>query len=113
MENKRSLYKQIAQYIKEQIINEDYKITQPLPSLRYLSNHFNVNIRTVQNAYNLLERQGYIRIIQGKGGFINDSRSTDIYSRKKEIILELKEVVHESFYLGIKKQELLSLLDRT
>ncbi|AWG44311.1 hypothetical protein BEH_26360 (plasmid) [Priestia filamentosa] len=112
MKEKMLLYEQIAQYIKEEIINEKYRIDQPLPSLRYLSHHLNVNIGTVQNAYNLLERQGYVQAIQGKGIFINNTEGKDTYPRKKEIILELKEAVHESLYLGIKKHELLSLLDK-
>jgi GntR family transcriptional regulator len=68
---KKPIYEQIANYIKQSIIDQRYKENQPLPSLRSLADYLGVNIHTVQNAYNQLEQQGYIYTLKGQGKYID------------------------------------------
>ena len=88
---KKSLYIQLYESIKEQIIKKVLKSNSRLPSKRALSMHLGVSIKTVENAYSQLLLEGYIisRERQGFDGVLW------IYRRFKGDILLMREVGHE------------------
>ena len=57
----KSLYIQLYEYIKENILTGNMKTGEKLPSLRELSQTLAVSITTVEGAYNQLLIEGYIR----------------------------------------------------
>lgn len=103
MKNNKSLYLQLIDKLVEEI-----KLMSPgekLLSERQLCIDLNVSRTTVRNAINFLENKGYVKRIQGKGTFVNDSTNkrenlSDYYSfteqtkrlgkTPKSIILEYK-----------------------
>ena len=54
------LYVQLCEEIKENIIKENLKEEEKLPSIRSLARELNINNITVINAYKLLEKEGYV-----------------------------------------------------
>ena len=81
--DKKYLYEQIYEIIKNKIINGEIKEDEKLPSIRNLSKDINVSINTIKKVYYKLEEEGYI-YAKDKSGF---------YCRKIDdlIILNKKE----------------------
>ena len=65
----RSLYQQIYAELRNQIFRGDIAAGELLPSYRFLSRKYQVNISTVEKAYDLLEANGYIERRHGSGCF--------------------------------------------
>lgn len=66
------IYIQIKNYIEEMISKGMLQYGERLPSTRELSKMLKVSRNTVIAAYELLQDDGYINIVKGKGTFIND-----------------------------------------
>ena len=82
---KKSLYIQLYESIKEQIIKKVLKSNSRLPSKRALSMHLGVSIKTVENAYSQLLLEGYIISRERQGFFVNeleDYRVRDVSEKK-------------------------------
>ena len=55
---------------RAQIFSGEIAAGQPLPSYRFMSRKYKVNVATVEKAYDLLEANGYIRRCQGSGCYV-------------------------------------------
>ena len=65
--DKRPMYFQIMEQIKERIRVGDWAEAQPIPSIRQLAVDLQVSVITVKRAYYELEREGVIATQHGKG----------------------------------------------
>ena len=63
------IYEQIKEQIIEQIMNDELKEDEMLPSIRSLSKDIKISLMTIKKAYDQLESDGYIVSIAGKGTF--------------------------------------------
>ena len=63
----KRLYQQIYAQLRAQIFSGEIAAGQPLPSYRFMSRKYQVNVATVEKAYDLLEANGYIRRCQVSG----------------------------------------------
>lgn len=81
-----------------------------LPSVRALASKLSVNPNTVQKAYTLLEANGIIYSVRGKGSFISDDSSANdtIKQNAKE---EFGSAVRNALQLGITKDELIEIIN--
>ncbi len=81
-----------------------------LPSVRSLAVELGINPNTVQKAYAILENDGVIVSISGKGSFISDDNSaTDaILSAARE---EFRKSAAEAKRMGLKKEDLIRILN--
>lgn len=68
----KSIYEQVMDQLKEQIMTGQMATGEKLPSVRELSKSITVNPNTVQKAYRELERQGYVYTTSGVGTFVAD-----------------------------------------
>ena len=83
---------------------------EPLPSVRSLAQELGVNPNTVQKAYRMLEHDGIIYSIPGKGSFISGDISA--ISQQKEIALEkLDKAIKEAVDCGILKEQIIKRVD--
>lgn len=64
------IYQQIRDRIVEAIARGQAKEGDPLPSTRQLAADFGINFHTVNKAYDLLRRQGVIRINRKSGAVV-------------------------------------------
>lgn len=113
LKSRRSIYEQIIDNIKEQIIAGLLQPEDKLPSVRELSRMLTVNPNTIQKAYRELERQNYLYTVSGLGCFVcpPDRRTID-RSQIEHITETLEASLKELFYLGMSAEEIRSLLDR-
>lgn len=79
---------------------------EPLPSVRALAQELGVNPNTVQKAYQMLERDGIICSIAGKGSFL--SRDVSAISQMQEIAVEkLDQAIQAAADCGIQKDKII------
>lgn len=64
------IYEQIKQSIIKQILDEELKEDELLPSIRVLAQDIKISAMTIKKAYDELEKEGYLKSIQGKGTFV-------------------------------------------
>ena len=112
LKSRRSIYEQVIDGVKEQIMTGVLPAGNRLPSVRDLSKTLTVNPNTVQKAYRELEHQGYIYTVTGLGCFVGESHSRQIDMRRvARIKEELALNVRELRYLGITADEVRASID--
>ena len=63
-------YTEIYEYIKNKILNDEYKAGEKLPSEHELTSLFDVSRNTVRRAINQLSFEGLVASVHGKGVFV-------------------------------------------
>jgi GntR family transcriptional regulator len=104
------IYEQLVDKFKELIISEVLKANEQLPSVRTLAQELTINPNTIQKAYRELERQGYIYSLKGKGSFVNGAIENANSEKLKKLKEELRKVLSEAMYLGMKKEEAVDIV---
>lgn len=65
------IYEQLVQQIKKQVVSQALMADTMLPSVRSLASELKISALTVKKAYDLLEEEGYVVTVHGKGTFVN------------------------------------------
>ena len=65
------MYEYLYELIKEDIADGKLKADEKLPSKRGLSQHLQISVKTVENAYEQLLLEGYIRSEEKRGYYVN------------------------------------------
>ena len=109
--DQRSICQQISQGIKELIICGAYEENQQLPSVRELSISLAVNPNTVQKAYGILENEGYIYSVKGKGCFVARDKDIKDESKINDLLASLESTVRELKYLNVSSEKIISIIN--
>ncbi|MBQ2938645.1 MAG: GntR family transcriptional regulator [Clostridia bacterium] len=64
------IYEQIKKSIINQIMEGELEEDELLPSIRVLAQDIKISAMTIKKAYDELEKEGYLKSIQGKGTFV-------------------------------------------
>lgn len=64
------IYEQIKKSIINQILEGQLNEDELLPSIRVLAQDIKISAMTIKKAYDELEKEGYLKSIQGKGTFV-------------------------------------------
>jgi GntR family transcriptional regulator len=105
--DKRPMYQQIMEQIKQRIAVGDWAEGQSIPSIRQLAVDLQVSVITVKRAYLELEREGVIVTQQGKGSRVaSDSGRLGARLREQELEQHLEEATRIAALLGIEPKEL-------
>ena len=110
-QSKLPLYEQITQRFQTLILRGVMKPDTQMPSVRTLAVELSINTNTIQKAYSLLEQQGYIYPVKGRGNFVSDS-SALVQQKKDSLLDEFKRLVTGGKELGIRKAEYIQVIDR-
>lgn len=110
-QSKLPLYEQITQRFQALILRGVLKPDSQMPSVRTLAVELSINPNTIQKAYSLLEQQGYIYPVKGRGNFVSDS-SVLVQQKKDSLLDEFKRLVIGGKELGIRKAEYIQVIDR-
>ena len=73
---KKPVYKYIYECIRRDIISGKIPKGERLPSKRTLAGNLGVSVITVENAYSLLEQEGFIYTLQKKGYYVSEDAVT-------------------------------------
>ncbi len=64
------IYEQIKEQIKTQIVSNELKANELLPSIRTLAKDLRCSVITTKNAYEELVKEGYVTNIPSKGFYV-------------------------------------------
>ena len=106
LKSKKSIYGQIVDGFKEEIVSGVLRPGDQLPSVRDLSARITVNPNTIQKAVRTLEEQGFIYSVVGRGSFVSDSQRAVPESQKTEIYEKIESSIDEMRYLGVSTEEI-------
>ncbi|MDR2816196.1 MAG: GntR family transcriptional regulator [Proteiniphilum sp.] len=107
LRSRKSIYAQIVDKLREEILSGVLKPDEKLPSVRELSRMLTVNPNTIQKAYRDLERRHYVYTASGLGTFVEkpEARTPDETLRAEALEL-LRRGVTELRYLGMSGDEI-------
>ena len=106
------IYEQIKNSIIEQIMNDELKEDEMIPSIRNLAQDIKISVMTIKKAYDELETEGYIISRQGKGTFVapkNTERAKD--KAQKDIEEYISKIVDISLKFDISKEEIIDIFN--
>lgn len=106
-----TIYEQLYTQIVNQILNGSLTADECLPSIRVVSRELQISVIPVKTAYEMLEKDGYIYTVQGKGCFVKHQTSLD--ERKKQIAEnKISELINLTKDLGLDYEEVLDLIKK-
>lgn len=111
-DEKSPIYAQIAQHVKMQIISNQVKSGDQLPTVREYAEEAGVNPNTMQRAFTELEREGMVYSQRTSGRFVTED--TDLIAEKRLEVaqLELQNFVDNMQKIGFSKEDIVPELDR-
>ncbi len=93
------LYLQVFNSLKNSITDGEYKDGDQLPSERALCDKFNVSRISIRKALDMLEREGIVYSVHGKGNFVRESKmNSDLHK-----ISTFAETLSQKGYSGFTK----------
>lgn len=104
------IYMQIRNQIVMGISGGELAAGEQLPTVRALALEMGINTMTVSKAYQLLKTEGYIMTDRKNGARVRMEiqKQANIPEANR---LELKRIVSEARISGVKKKEILALVD--
>lgn len=101
-QNRKPIYEQIVDRFQMLIIKGVLGPDAQMPSVRSLAAELSINPNTIQKAYSILEQQGFIYPVKGRGAFVSGDRA--LKEKKTEVFFgKLRELVKEAKEIGISR----------
>lgn len=106
------IYEQIVNIIKKAILENELKENEILPSVRNLAKDLKISFLTVKKSYDELEKQGYIKTVQGKGSYVSPKNMALVREEQiKDIENHIEEIIRISKIARVEKEEILYLFN--
>lgn len=106
------IYKQIASQYREEILSGKIEQGTFLPSIRELAQELKISVITTMKAYEMLEQEGLVTAMQGKGYFVNPRNMELVREQHLRIVeAELQKAINSAKIAGISFEELKEMLD--
>jgi GntR family transcriptional regulator len=100
LQNRKPIYEQIVERFQTLIVSGVLEPDSQMPSVRALAMELSINPNTIQKAYTVLEQEGYIYPVKGRGNFV--SGDVGLKQKKQESVFRsLEELVTKSRELQI------------
>ena len=106
------IYEQIKKNIIDQIMSDELKEDEVIPSIRNLASDIKISVMTIKKAYDELESEGYIKTIQGKGSFVAP-KNTMLAKEKAQKDIEdyISKIVDLSIKHDINKEDIIDIFN--
>ena len=109
-QSKLPLYEQIAGRFRTLILQGVLPPDSQMPSVRSLAVELSINPNTIQKAFSLLEQEGYIYPVKGRGNFV--AYTAELSQKEQASLLETaKTLMDRGRALGITKAQYLDLVN--
>lgn len=106
------IYEQIKDQIKNKIVSNELKTGELLPSIRNLAKDLRISVITTKNAYEELEKEGYVQTIPSKGTYVADKNVEII---REEQLQKVEGLIDTAVGIAkiskISKKEMENMLD--
>lgn len=110
---KEPVYLQIIRYIKQQIVTEELKPADPVPSRREMAVKIKVNPNTVQKAYKEMEDMEIINTVRNYQSTITTDKNIINNIRQDLINESLKIFIENMKAINVDKEELIEIIKDT
>lgn len=110
-QSRTPIYEQIVERFQLLILKGILEPGSQMPSVRSLAVKLSINPNTIQRAYAMLEQQGYIFPVKGRGNFISDS-SLLIQQKKTLYLSDLKRMLLGARDIGITEEDCQTLIQQ-
>lgn len=100
LQNRKPIYEQIVERFQMLIVNGVLEPDSQMPSVRSLAMELSINPNTIQKAYSLLEQEGYIYPVKGRGNFVSGNAGLKV-KKQESVFQSLKELVMKGKELDI------------
>ena len=107
----RPIYEQVKSEFRRLILSGALPRGEKLPSVRELAGSLAINPNTIQRAYELLEAEGYVSSVPGKGSFAAPHSQVDS-ARRDGLLRTFDETATELFFLGLSADALSQRLSK-
>ena len=108
----KPIYEQITEQIKNQVVSNELKTGELLPSIRTLAKDLRISVITTKNAYDELEKEGFVETVPGKGTYVANKNVELI---KEEQLAKIQDLLDTAVQLAklskISEQEVKNMLD--
>ena len=108
----KPIYEQITEQIKNKVVSNELKTGELLPSIRTLAKDLRISVITTKNAYDELEKEGFVETVPGKGTYVANKNVELI---KEEQLAKIQDLVDTAVQLAklskISEQEVKNMLD--
>ena len=108
----KPIYEQITEQIKNKIVSNELKTGELLPSIRTLTKDLRISIITTKNAYDELEKGGFVETVPGKGTYVANKNVELI---KEEQLAKIQDLLDTAVQLAklskISEQGVKNMLD--
>ena len=81
-QDRRPLYEQVTEKFRTLIYQGVLPADSRIPSVRQLAMELSINPNTIQRAYMMLEQEGLIYPVKGKGNFVADTQKIQEESKE-------------------------------
>ena len=104
------IYEQIKKSIINQILEGELNVDELLPSIRVLAGDIKISAMTIKKAYDELEKEGYLKSIQGKGTFVAP-KNTELEKEQaqKDIEKYIEKIVDISNRFEINENDVIEM----
>lgn len=103
------IYEQLYRRISQMILQGLFQKEERLPSVRELAKSLGLNPNTVAKAYAVLEREGVIMSLPGKGYFVSASSES---AAESQILEDFRHAAVQALEAGAKVELLREVLDQ-
>lgn len=105
----RPVYEQIVDHYEKLILQGVLEKGEQMPSVRQMATELSINPNTIQKAFAILEKDGFIYTVRGRGNFVADC--SELAKQRKELWLQdLEKTLVEGQKMGIDKEQCEELL---
>ena len=108
----KPIYEQITEQIKNKIVSNELKTGELLPSIRTLAKDLRISVITTKNAYDELEKEGFVETVPGKGTYVANKNVELI---KEEQLAKIQDLLDTAVQLAklskISEEEVKNMLD--
>lgn len=105
---------QIKELIEDQIVNEQLKGNEQIPSTTQLVNFYKINHLTISKGIKLLVENGIIYKKRGVGMFVAEGAKEKLLSQRKDQFLDqyLLPMIEEAKKLGLSKEDITNMMNQ-
>lgn len=111
-QDRTPIYEQLVSRFQMLIIKGVLKPDEQMPSVRKLATDLSINPNTIQKAYMMLEQEGFIYPVKGRGNFVSPNPEGGLRKKKEEYFEKLDNMIEHAKELKITKEELLEKINQ-
>ena len=96
----RPIYEQVRDGLRRLMVSGIIQEGEQLPTVRAMATNLAINPNTIQRAYELLEAEGYVSSVPGKGSFAAPHHQVDS-TRRDGLLRVFDDTATELMFLGL------------